>query len=182
MAVLVSTKILIGAAHDCTKAVLLPRSQSYHTAISGNHSPSSGRRPPRPVGSVRGVTLRLPPRKPQNALNLNPSGWWNPISYRAILTQDRRHQPNGTRIAFWAESRAEVDRLARLVRKIGGKNLEGPGLCPSYSAGYYACFFEDPDGNKLEICCRENPIVAGWTKQRQQGATDHEISVIEEGL
>jgi len=77
------------------------------------------------------------------------------------FTQDRRHQPNGTRIAFWAESRAEVDRLARLVRKIGGKNLEGPELCPSYSAGYYACFLEDPDGNKLEICCRENPIVAG---------------------
>jgi hypothetical protein len=40
--------------------------------------------------------------------------------------QDRHHQPNGTRIAFWAQTREEVDRLARLVRKIGGKNLEGP--------------------------------------------------------
>jgi catechol 2,3-dioxygenase-like lactoylglutathione lyase family enzyme len=76
------------------------------------------------------------------------------------FTQDRRHQPNGTRIAFWAETRAEVDRLARLVRKIGGNNLEGPELCPGYSPGYYACFFEDPDGNKLEICCREKPIIA----------------------
>src|SRR6266536_2495559 len=35
------------------------------------------------------------------------------------FTQDRHHQPNDTRIAFWAESRAEVDQLARLVRKIG---------------------------------------------------------------
>ena len=43
------------------------------------------------------------------------------------FTQDRRHQPNGTRLAFWAETRDEVDRLARLVRKIGGKSLEGPG-------------------------------------------------------
>jgi catechol 2,3-dioxygenase-like lactoylglutathione lyase family enzyme len=77
------------------------------------------------------------------------------------FTQDRHHQPNGTRIAFWAESRAEVDRLAGLVRKIGGRNLEGPELCRSYSRGYYAFFFEDPDGNKLEVCCRENPIVAG---------------------
>jgi catechol 2,3-dioxygenase-like lactoylglutathione lyase family enzyme len=74
--------------------------------------------------------------------------------------QDRRHQPNKTRIAFWAETREEVDRLARLVRKIGGKNLEGPELCRAYSRGYYACFFEDPDGNKLEICCRESPIIA----------------------
>jgi catechol 2,3-dioxygenase-like lactoylglutathione lyase family enzyme len=77
------------------------------------------------------------------------------------FSQDRRHQRNGTRIAFWAESRAEVDRLGRLVRKIGGKNLEGPELCHGYSPGYYACFFEDPDGNKLEICCREKPVIVG---------------------
>ena len=77
------------------------------------------------------------------------------------FTQDRGHQPDGTRLAFWAESREEVDRLARLVRKIGGKRLEGPELCPAYSRGYYACFFEDPDGNKLEICCRERPIIPG---------------------
>jgi predicted lactoylglutathione lyase len=76
------------------------------------------------------------------------------------FTQDRRHQPNGTRIAFWADTRDEVDRLVKLVRKIGGKNLEGPEVCRGYSRGYYACFFEDPDGNKLEICCRESPIIA----------------------
>jgi catechol 2,3-dioxygenase-like lactoylglutathione lyase family enzyme len=77
------------------------------------------------------------------------------------LTRDKNHKPNRTRIAFWADTRNEVDRLARLVRKIGGKNLEGPEVCRAYSRGYYACFFEDPDGNKLEICCRESPIIAG---------------------
>ena len=76
------------------------------------------------------------------------------------FTEDPHHQPNGTRIAFWADTREEVDRLAKLVRDIGGKNLEGPEICASYSPGYYAFFFEDPEGNKLEICCRENPIVA----------------------
>ena len=75
-------------------------------------------------------------------------------------TKDRDHQPNGTRIAFWAETRAEVDRIARFIREIGGKNLEGPEVCIDYSPGYYAFFFEDPDGNKLEICCRESPIIA----------------------
>ena len=29
----------------------------------------------------------------------------------------------------------------RLVRKIGGKCLEGPEACRAYSRGYYACFF-----------------------------------------
>ena len=76
------------------------------------------------------------------------------------FTEDRQHQPNGTRIAFWAETREEVDRIADFVREIGGRNLEGPELCTGYSPGYYAFFFEDLDGNKLEICCREQPIVA----------------------
>jgi catechol 2,3-dioxygenase-like lactoylglutathione lyase family enzyme len=76
------------------------------------------------------------------------------------FTEDRQHQPNGTRISFWADERAEVDRVAALVREIGGKSLEGPELCAEYTPGYYAFFFEDPDGNKLEICYRENPIIA----------------------
>jgi catechol 2,3-dioxygenase-like lactoylglutathione lyase family enzyme len=76
------------------------------------------------------------------------------------LTEDRNHQPNGTRIAFWADTRDEVDRIATVVRDAGGKVLEGPELCVDYSPGYYAFFFEDPDGNKLEICCRESPVFA----------------------
>jgi catechol 2,3-dioxygenase-like lactoylglutathione lyase family enzyme len=76
------------------------------------------------------------------------------------FTLDKNHQPNGTRIAFWADTREEVDRLAELVREGGGKMLEGPEVCVDYSPGYYAFFFEDPDGNKLEICCRESPIIA----------------------
>ena len=76
------------------------------------------------------------------------------------FTEDKNHQPNGTRIAFWADTREEVDRIAELVRQAGGKNLEGPEICVDYSPGYYAFFFEDLDGNKLEICCRESPIVA----------------------
>jgi catechol 2,3-dioxygenase-like lactoylglutathione lyase family enzyme len=75
------------------------------------------------------------------------------------FTVDPDHQPNGTRIAFWADSRDEVNKIAELVREIGGRNLEGPEVCPGYSPGYYAFFFEDPEGNKLEICHREQPIV-----------------------
>ena len=76
------------------------------------------------------------------------------------FTEDRHHRPNGTRISFWAETREKVDEIAKLVREAGGKNLEGPEICAEYSAGYYGFFFEDPDGNKLEICCRANPVIA----------------------
>jgi Predicted lactoylglutathione lyase len=76
------------------------------------------------------------------------------------FSEDKNHRPNGTRIAFWADTREEVDQISKLVRDAGGKNLEGPEVCEDYSPGYYAFFFEDPDGNKLEICCREKPVFA----------------------
>ena len=76
------------------------------------------------------------------------------------FTEEADHRPNGNRIAFWAESRDAVDKIAEVVCKAGGKNLEGPELCAGYSPGYYAVFFEDPDGNKLEVCCRESATIA----------------------
>lgn len=73
------------------------------------------------------------------------------------FTKDAKHQPNGTRISFWASSRRQVDRVAAVVKSAGGQVLEGPEVCRGYSPNYYAFFFEDPDGNKLEICCRTKP-------------------------
>ncbi len=33
------------------------------------------------------------------------------------FTEDKNYQPNGTRIAFWADTRDEVDRLAKLMHR-----------------------------------------------------------------
>ena len=76
------------------------------------------------------------------------------------FTEEADHRPNGNRIAFWAPSRKAVDEVAEVVRKAGAKNIEGPELCLEYSPGYYAVFFDDPDGNKLEVCYRESATVA----------------------
>ena len=65
----------------------------------------------------------------------------------------RDHAPNATRLAFAASGRAEVDRLAAVVRAAGGRAVEGPEDAYDYEP-YYAVFFEDPDGNKLEVCHR----------------------------
>jgi catechol 2,3-dioxygenase-like lactoylglutathione lyase family enzyme len=70
------------------------------------------------------------------------------------LTQAAKSVPNLSRIAFAADSRKEVDRLASVARASGARSIEGPLVCRSYRQPYYAVFFEDPDGNKFEICCR----------------------------
>lgn len=70
------------------------------------------------------------------------------------LVADPAHKPNGTRVALAAQTRAEVDRLAGIARSAGATAFEAPGLIEEYGAKYYATFFEDAEGNKLEICCR----------------------------
>jgi predicted lactoylglutathione lyase len=67
------------------------------------------------------------------------------------ITESSLHLPNENRIAFWAQSISEVNRLARLAVSLGARNMEGP---MDYEPGYYAAFFEDPCGNRLEICHR----------------------------
>jgi catechol 2,3-dioxygenase-like lactoylglutathione lyase family enzyme len=59
-----------------------------------------------------------------------------------------------TRIAFRADSREEVDRIAEVARSAGATEFEPPQDCPEYTEGYYAAFFADPDGNRYEVCYR----------------------------
>jgi catechol 2,3-dioxygenase-like lactoylglutathione lyase family enzyme len=73
------------------------------------------------------------------------------------LVLDRAHQPNGTRLAFRAVGRTDVDRLAELAQQAGAAAFEPPHVCEDYTPFYYATFFEDADGNKLEICYRQRP-------------------------
>lgn len=67
------------------------------------------------------------------------------------IIEDPQHVPNGTRIAFAAPTRGTIDAIATILPAIGALAIEGPS--EAYGPDYYACFFEDPDGNKLEICC-----------------------------
>ena len=70
------------------------------------------------------------------------------------LDEKAGHRGDASRIAFWADTEEEVNRLGEIVRAAGAQVVEGPEYCHEYSPGYYACFFEDRDGNKWEICCR----------------------------
>jgi catechol 2,3-dioxygenase-like lactoylglutathione lyase family enzyme len=95
-----------------------------------------------PGGGYWGIALRLAPPR----------------------TRARRHDrwlPGVHHIAFHAQSRADVDRVYSLLRDVGAEVLDPPAEYSgaAYSAGYYAVFFADPDGLKLELVYepRSNP-------------------------
>jgi glyoxylase I family protein len=52
--------------------------------------------------------------------------------------------------AWNADSRQDVDRLHERLVEAGVTILDAPAEYPQYGAGYYAVFFSDPDGLKLE--------------------------------
>jgi len=54
-------------------------------------------------------------------------------------------------IALNADTHERVDRMAELVRSLGGTILDGPGEFPFGVGGYYAVYFLGPDGLKFEF-------------------------------
>lgn len=66
------------------------------------------------------------------------------------ITEDRALVPNPNRVALLAPSRAVVDAIFAKLGALGARNIEAPD--EAYGPRYYACFFDDPDGNRLEVC------------------------------
>jgi glyoxylase I family protein len=67
----------------------------------------------------------------------------------AERTHDR-YSPGLHHIAWTAASRDDVDALHVMLQRIGATILDPPADYPKYGDGYYAVFFADPDGLKLE--------------------------------
>jgi catechol 2,3-dioxygenase-like lactoylglutathione lyase family enzyme len=99
-----------------------------------------------------------PPRRASWALRY-PGGAAFGVEVRPADPERRhapvdRYAPGLHHMAFHAASRAEVDRVHAAVRDAGGTVLDPPcdyGGQPGYQEGYYAAFFADPDGVKLEV-------------------------------
>ena len=54
---------------------------------------------------------------------------------------------NGVMAAIAAKDKAQVDRIYKLAVDLGAKDEGAPG--PRGDGGFYAAYFRDPDGNKL---------------------------------
>ena len=85
-------------------------------------------------------------------------GWNNGVTMIWVVEADaagRRH-PHHTgdigfhHYAFELGAREEVDELGEFLVREGVAIVDPPAAYPSYGEGYYAVFFLDPDGLKLE--------------------------------
>jgi catechol 2,3-dioxygenase-like lactoylglutathione lyase family enzyme len=69
---------------------------------------------------------------------------------RTECREHDRYSPGLHHLAFAAPDRAAVDALHHRLLELGVEVLDAPAEYPQYCPGYYAVFFADPDGIKLE--------------------------------
>lgn len=79
-------------------------------------------------------------------------GWGTPGEGAGIgITKPFDGEPatvgNGVMAALEASDQAQVDRLYAIALANGGSDEGAPG--PRGESGFYAAYFRDPDGNKL---------------------------------
>jgi catechol 2,3-dioxygenase-like lactoylglutathione lyase family enzyme len=96
----------------------------------------------------------------KSATRLAWAGWaatgnlqWVIVSAADPASLNKRHDrysPGLHHFAWNADSREQVDRFHELLKEIGATVLDAPALY-DYEPGYYAVFFSDPDGLKLEL-------------------------------
>ena len=84
---------------------------------------------------------------------LSPAGsfWLKPADSRFAADTFHKDRVGLCEIAFAAATRDDVDALHKALVERGATILDAPREYPQYVPGYYAVFFTDPDGIKLEL-------------------------------
>jgi glyoxylase I family protein len=73
-----------------------------------------------------------------------------PAKGESASARHDRNAPGLNHFVFNADGRADVDRMHEMLKSIGAQILDAPAEYP-YGPGYYAVYFTDPDGVKLEF-------------------------------
>lgn len=60
---------------------------------------------------------------------------------------------NGVMVGIGVESHELVDRMHKKALALGGADEGAPGLRAVGGDGFYAAYFRDLDGNKLDVFC-----------------------------
>jgi len=82
--------------------------------------------------------------------NETGSVWVKKADFRFAADTFHKDRVGLCEIAFNGDNRAQIDTLAKEIATQGGKVTDPPREY-DYTPGYYAVFFTDPDGIKLEV-------------------------------
>ena len=66
------------------------------------------------------------------------------------------YAPGFHHLSLAVETAADVDAVHAAVTAVGGEVLHAPRLWPQYHPAYYATFFRDPDGFRLEVAASKD--------------------------
>ena len=132
--------MLVGLGHVDLVCRDLPRSVAFYLAVFG----ALGLEEPELFDGERGEQIHY--------LRFPGAGSGSIGLRQALAEQDfELYAPGLHHLALVAESREDVDAAHAAAVAAGAEVLHAPKLWPQYSAGYYATFFLDPDGFRLEV-------------------------------
>ena len=132
--------MLVGLGHIDLACVDLGRSLSFYDAVFGE----LGLQAPHEDRGERGETIYYL-RFPQPG-----SG---SIGLRQALVERafELYAPGFHHLAIAVERKVDVDLVHEAAVEAGAGILHAPRLWPVYHPDYYATFFEDPDGFRIEV-------------------------------
>ena len=137
--------MLVGLGHVDLVCRDLERSLAFYAAIFG----PLGLEPPTLFDGERGEQIHY--------LRF-PAAGSGSIGLRQAQSdqQFELYAPGFHHLALAVETAADVDNAHAAVETVGGKVLHTPRLWPEYHPDYYATFFLDPDGFRLEVAAAKD--------------------------
>jgi catechol 2,3-dioxygenase-like lactoylglutathione lyase family enzyme len=132
--------VLVGLGHVDLVCRDLARSLAFYRAVLG----PLGLEEPFLVPGERGEQIHYLrfPRAGSGSLGLRQA-----LDEQEFLL----YAPGLHHVAFAVDSQEDVDAAHAAAVAAGAEVLHGPRLWPQYRADYYATFFLDPDGFRLEV-------------------------------
>jgi glyoxylase I family protein len=147
--------VLVGLGHVDLACRDLERSLAFYAAVFG----PLGLQPPVLFDGERGEQIHYLrfPAAGSGSLGLRQALEEQPFDLYA---------PGLHHVAFAVDSRADVDAAHAAAVAAGAEVLHGPRVFAEYRADYYATFFLDPDGFRIEVATARDarPMIAGAPK------------------
>jgi glyoxylase I family protein len=135
--------MLVGLGHVDLVCRDLARSLAFYASVLG----PLGLQPPTLFGGERGEQIHY--------LRF-PTAGSGSLGLRQALAEQpfELYAPGLHHLAFRVESADDVDAAHAAAIEAGGQVLHAPRLWPEYHPTYYATFFLDPDGFRIEVAAR----------------------------